>query len=359
MKKYIRLPHTTDQSLRAWSAVDEYILRYFAEDTIDLDNILIVHDRFGYLTCSLIKHDPISITYLASQREAILHNAQNLSIPETRLKILTALDQYGENTKLAILKIPKSQDLLRLYLFKLSISLSSDGKVIAGFMTRHFTKAILEIASDFFDHVEQTRAWKKSRLLILYSPKKVPSNSINLINTVEYKSDQYQQYLGVFSANHIDYATQFLLEKLELRDDEKSFLDIGCGNGVIGKYLLSKKDWEKAVLMDDSILATSSAALNLSAYDTAEIISQYSLDQFSDNQFDLVITNPPFHFEYEVDPSIAIHLMEDTHRILSAHGRLIIVANRHLNYKSQLSKWYNEVSILAENDKFVIYEARK
>jgi|GEM_PF-5322292 len=50
MKKYIRLPHTTDQSLRAWSAVDEYILRYFAEDTIDLDNILIVHDRFGYLT---------------------------------------------------------------------------------------------------------------------------------------------------------------------------------------------------------------------------------------------------------------------------------------------------------------------
>jgi len=144
-----------------------------------------------------------------------------------------------------------------------------------------------------------------------------------------------------------------------LRDDEKSFLDIGCGNGVIGKYLLSKKDWEKAVLMDDSILATSSAALNLSAYDTAEIISQYSLDQFSDNQFDLVITNPPFHFEYEVDPSIAIHLMEDTHRILSAHGRLIIVANRHLNYKSQLSKWYNEVSILAENDKFVIYEARK
>ena len=136
-------------------------------------------------------------------------------------------------------------------------------------------------------------------------------------------------------------------------------LDIGCGNGIIGKLLIGQRKWNAAVMIDDSYLAIASTEMNLSESEGFKVIAQYNLDSFEKEQFDLVITNPPFHFEYEVDPSIAIQLMSDTHRILSNRGRLVIVANRHLNYKSQLSKYYSEVNIINENYKFIIYEALK
>lgn len=359
MKNFIRLPESTDRSLRAWSAVDEHILKHLEEEKLSLENVTILHDRFGYMTCQLIANTPTTLTYLDSQKQSILRNASTNWISIEDLNIRSILDDIPPVGKIAVMKVPKSFDLFRLYLIKLVNSLPVDGAVVAGFMTRHFSKSMLDIAAEYFNEVSQSKAWKKSRLLLLTSPKKTNDKKIDIFKTILYQDHQYKQYLGVFSANHIDYATQFLIEHLELRNTENSFLDIGCGNGVIGKHLLEQRDWEEAVMIDDSILATASTQINLENHNAVQIKTQYHLDNFSDGQFDLVITNPPFHFEYEVDPSIAIRLMSNTQRILSNNGRLIIVANRHLNYKSQLSQWYDIVNILIENDKFIIYEAMK
>ena len=359
MKKYVRLPSTNDHSLRAWSAVDEYILMYLEAGEYNLEHLFILHDRFGYLTCNLISYKPITITYLDSQRQSIVRNAATNWISLDDFNVVSVLDKLSSSGSTAIMKVPKSLDLFRLYLIKFVDTLPSDGVVIAGFMTRHFTKAMLDIAAEYFEEVGQSKAWKKSRLLILSNPKKNNIDKTEILKSLTYNEYEYKQYLGVFSANHIDYATQFLLAHLKLYDSEKSFLDIGCGNGVIGKHLLDQRSWNEAVMMDDSILATASTEMNISDHETAKVVTQYNLEVFTDGQFDLVITNPPFHFEYEVDPSIAIQMMSDAHRILSDQGRLIIVANRHLNYKSQLSKWYDEINIVSENDKFVVYEAIK
>ncbi len=358
MKKYIRLPNTADRSLRAWSAVDEYLLTYIEDAEYNLDQITIFHDRFGYLTCNLVAHKPKTVAYLDSQKHSILSNASTNWISLDDINIISILDDISSIGALSIIKIPKSLDLFRLYLIKIVDLIPSDGMVIAGFMTRHFTKSMLDIATEYFDVVEQSKAWKKSRLIILSHPNKNNKVESKILKSIHFKKFDYQQYLGVFSANHIDYATQFLLEHLEVLNSEKSFLDLGTGNGIIGKHLLDQRSWDEAVMMDDSYLATASTKKNV-LNDNARVITQYNLASFKESQFDLVITNPPFHFEYEVDPSIAIQLMSDTYRILSDHGRLIIVANRHLNYKSQLSKWYKEVSVLNQNDKFIIYEATK
>lgn len=359
MKKYVRLPATTDRSLRAWSAVDEYILRHIEEEDYDLRNVTILHDRFGYLNCHLSSHKPTAIIYLESQKKSIFQNAADNWISTDDLKVRSILDDLPDAGKTAIMKVPKSLDLFRLYLIKLVESIPSNGVVITGFMTRHFIKSILDIASEYFGQVEQSKAWKKSRLLILSNPIIKKEERPDTIKSIVYNDYEYKQYLGVFSANHIDYATQFLLEHLVLHDSEQSFLDIGCGNGVIAKHLLDQRSWTEGVMMDDSILATASTAMNISVIESIKIITQYNLEPFADEQFDLVITNPPFHFEYEVDPSIAVQIMQDSRRILSSEGRLIVVANRHLNYKTQLSKSFETVNVIAENDKFLIYEARR
>ena len=358
MKKIVRLPPTKDRSLKAWSAIDEHILKYIKEESVDSSGVAIYHDRYGYLTCNLIHNNPTTYIYLKSQSDAIYQNAINNNIDSDSLEVKSVLDT-NDSAHTYLIKIPKSLDLFRLYLIKIIEACNKNSKVVAGFMTRHFTKSMLTIAEEYFDLVSQTKAWKKSRLLLLSNPKFKKSNDHTILNSIRYNSFEYKQYLGVFSANHIDYATQFLLDNLVIRETSQSFLDIGCGNGIIGKSLLDKKSWKESILMDDSVLAAASSEINVSKYTKVQVLSEYQLNQFSNDQFDLIITNPPFHFEYEVDPSIAFQLMEDAHKILSDSGRLIIVANRHLNYKSQLSKWYQNVQVLNENNKFVIYEACK
>ena len=69
-------------------------------------------------------------------------------------------------------------DLFRLYLQQLTVALDEKAIVICGFMTKYFTPQMLEIANEYFEEVEQSLAWKKSRLLILSKPKQFKESSI-------------------------------------------------------------------------------------------------------------------------------------------------------------------------------------
>jgi len=61
-----RYPETSDRSLRAWDAADEYLLDHLAEheqmaDASDSSNeakrILVVNDTFGALSCALDRYE--------------------------------------------------------------------------------------------------------------------------------------------------------------------------------------------------------------------------------------------------------------------------------------------------------------
>ena len=58
-----------------------------------------------------------------------------------------------------------------MQLFQLSKYLKEDAIVVASFMTKYFTPQMLSIANEFFENVEQDKAWKKSRTLILQNKK--------------------------------------------------------------------------------------------------------------------------------------------------------------------------------------------
>ena len=50
-----RFPPSTNKSLKAWSAADEYLVEHFKEVRDECATIAIINDRFGYLT--LHTHD--------------------------------------------------------------------------------------------------------------------------------------------------------------------------------------------------------------------------------------------------------------------------------------------------------------
>ena len=275
----------------------------------------------------------------------------------TQLNFSTPFDPLSPQCEWACMMLPKSLDLFRLYLTLLSRSLTGTATVVCGFMTRHFSPQLLKIAQAFFGEVEQSKAWKKSRILVMKDPK--PFHKHSLIQSVALnESVTYQQYPGVFSANKIDTATRFLLDHLVIREGDRRILDLGCGNGVLGKAVHDRLPNAELHLLDDAWLAVESAKLNV-AGDNVFFHWEDTLETFGNGYFDRVICNPPFHFEHEIDVSVPLRLFKEVFRCLVPRGQFQLVANNHLNYRSHLQKLFRQVEVVESNKKFEILLCRK
>lgn len=345
-----RYPHTKDQSLKAWNAADELILTYIQEENLSIHSPIFINDRFGYLTCHLYDSQPQVVGHYKSQEISIHMNLIGNSLPE--ISFIGPLMEQVNETDHALIKIPKSMDLFRLMLHQLSDKLTSDGTVICGFMTKYFSPQITKIAEEYFDDVQQTRAFKKARLMILSNKK--PKPSIDILNSFEWKNNTYLQYLGVFSSGHIDYATQYFLEHLKIQDSDLNILDLASGNGVIAKFIREQNPNSNIHLIDDSWLAVESSKKNLTE---GQNIFHYSntLEDIEDGTLDLIVSNPPFHFDFEPNIEITYSLFTEVKDKLKSDGRFELVANRHLPYKPFLEELFDDVTVLNQNRNFIIY----
>lgn len=354
MYKIERHDLSEDKSLKAWSAADEYLLQAFNDLENKPKHIGIYNDIFGFLGCHLHTFKPTVILSQKSQEKAIISNFETNNIPLP--DFANPLSSLENKMDFALVKIPKSLGLFQLFLEQITQNSSDYVKVVCAFMTRNFSPKFLEIASEYFEVVEQSRALKKARLLIL--SKKKETNKTEIITSINYKGHEYKQYLGVFSADHIDYATQFFLDNIDLKQTDKTLLDLASGNGIIGNEIFKKLPNAEIHLMDDSSLAVSSAELNINGENIHHHLNN-DLSIFENNTFDLIVTNPPFHFEYEINIKVPLALFKDCFRCLKKGGNLQIVANKHLNYKVHLDPIFRSVKIIAEDKKFIVYKCIK
>ncbi|MEM6342641.1 MAG: methyltransferase [Bacteroidota bacterium] len=349
-----RYPATSQRSLRAWSAADEHILNHLEALEVADKQIAIYHDRFGFLACTLAERSPLSIVTFKSQAKAITQNLQTNNLSYDAEAMLGPLAKVEQKVDIGIMKVPKALDLFRLYLHQLSSLLSEDGQVICAFMTRHFSPQLLKLAERYFTNVRQSRAYKKSRLLLLSGKKTLPDTPV--LQQIAFAGHEaLQTYPGVFAGKSVDMATRFLLENLILREEDKKILDLGCGYGVIAKAIYKINPLRELHLMDDNALAIASAKLNLGG---SNIHFHYedSLTAVEDPKFDFVVSNPPFHFEHENNIEIPLKLFAEVKESLNPEGHFQLVANHHLNYKTHLGKMFRRVKTVAENKKFVVYD---
>jgi 23S rRNA (guanine1835-N2)-methyltransferase len=348
---FVRIPETKNLTLTAWNAADEHLIKIITENEPNTTNTAIFHDRFGYLSCFFADNNPDIVVYLKSQQTAISKNI----FSNKRINDLNFITPFTLSVKkkwnTVILHIPKSLDLFELYL-QMIHRFSEPGVIVyCAFLTRHFTTTMLKMAEFYFMDVKQSLTIKKSRVLTL-TGKRDNIAEKNPVHSVYYEKT-FKQYSGVFSKDKIDLATRFLLENIHLEKNEKKVLDWGCGNGIIGILLSENLPDTEVYYMDDNILATESVRMNTKK---GKVFWEYDINTISGEKFDLIISNPPFHFEHENDISVSLDFFEKSVDYLSQNGRLIAVANKHINYLSHLKKVFPISEILAENNKFVIYQ---
>jgi len=358
MLRITRYPETKNKSLQVSSAADDYLLSFLKEQNFPKGNLALVNDRFGYLACHTADWNPYSVIAFKSQEKALQMNFKNNGLAFDEKRLLSPLDSFADKLDLALIKVPKSLELFRLYLNQIQQASQENTVVVCGFMTKYFSKQMLKIAGELFEEVEQSLAWKKSRLLILKKPK--PTKETELLKSFQWQGLELKQYQGVFSADKVDYATQFLLDNIKLKESEQTILDLASGNGIIAASILSKyqkKKWEapELHLMDDSFLAVESSKLNIPK-EKSYFHYTDDLEDFEDKQFDLVVSNPPFHFEYEINTEVTMDFFEQVYTVLNPSGRFILVFNRHLRYTTLLKRIFSHVEVMVDSPKFVVME---
>ncbi len=180
--------------------------------------------------------------------------------------------------------------------------------------------------------------------------------------TIEFSGVTYTVHTqpGVFSHAHLDEGTRLLLESLgELEiPAEQSFLDAGCGYGIVGLYVEKKFSPSKVVWADVDLLALNCVqSLKPKARVAYADLTQDKLPE--DTPFDWIICNPPFHQQHAVDTSFMENFGRNAGNLLTTKGQVMLVYNAFLPYEQLLKQSFREQVVLRENNQFKVVLAKR
>lgn len=133
---------------------------------------------------------------------------------------------------------------------------------------------------------------------------------------------------GVFNKKGLDFGTRVLLENLDF-EDKDSFLDIGCGCGPIGFFLLLNGK-TKVDMIDVNNRAIKLTKMGLKKnHIKAEVFNSDAYLNV-DGKYDMIITNPPIH----VGKSKVYEIIRGAKDHLNNNGELWIVIRKDQGAKS-------------------------
>ena len=164
---------------------------------------------------------------------------------------------------------------------------------------------------------------------------------------------------GVFSKNHVDIATAFMMKTIycELKGD---VLDVGCGYGVIGITAAKNSDVTSVTMLDVNRRALDLAKRNAIKNKVDGKIKIIESDGFEkiEEKYDTIITNPPIR----AGKSVIYKMYEDAKEHLKDGGVLYLVINKKHGAPSTitfLNTLFNSCEVLDKKTGFNVIKCVK
>ncbi|MEI6896679.1 MAG: methyltransferase [Psychromonas sp.] len=365
-----RHPKHKKETLQAWDSADEYLINHFTENALEKQlgedgQLLIINDGFGALSCFFqqIKRTTITDSYLSLS--SIKLNMQRNNCSTDNILLQDCLQDFPENVKVVLIKIPKTNSYLEYLLQQLRAVISADTIIVAAGKVNMIHNSTLELFEQYIGSTKTSLAKKKSRLIFsLVERQNVPENEIAITWELEKQQWKIHNHANVFSRNHLDIGGRYLMENLPEGEFEK-IVDLGCGNGVVGMTAMETYPKANVTFIDESYMAVDSARINViknfeeEHSDAARFVVNNGLVGFKAHSYDLILCNPPFHQQQVITDHIAWSMFNDAYFCLQGNGELVIVGNRHLDYQDKLERIFGNCELVTENKKFVILRAVK
>lgn len=162
---------------------------------------------------------------------------------------------------------------------------------------------------------------------------------------------------GVFSDGAVDAGSALLAESLPEKLPAK-MADLGAGWGYLAGPVLARKGVQSLDLIEAEALSLDCARLNVT--DPRAKFHWADATQFQTKPgFDGVVMNPPFHTGRASEPHLGRAFIAAAARVLASHGKLWMVANRHLPYEQALRDSFRNVDEIAGNGAFKVFHASR
>lgn len=162
---------------------------------------------------------------------------------------------------------------------------------------------------------------------------------------------------GVFSADGVDLASALLVDILP-ENMGTEVTDLGAGWGFLAAHVLTRSNVKHVHLVEAGHMALECARHNVTD-PRAKFYWEDARTWEPPYRMDTVVMNPPFHTGRAAEPQIGQAFVASAARILSSHGDLWLVANRHLPYEAELKTRFAKVSELGGDARFKLFHATR
>ncbi len=165
---------------------------------------------------------------------------------------------------------------------------------------------------------------------------------------------------GVFSWDRLDTGTGALLTVMQI-DADDHVLDLGCGVGIVGTAAAKLAPHGKVLMLDADINAVVSSRATVEANGITNAMVELSdcASVVVEQDFDVVLTNPPFHQGKATQYDAAYQFIRDAGRLLRPGGRFYLVANRFIPYEDAIRQCLGQVDTIHEDRRFKVLLGRK
>nr|WP_165137522.1 methyltransferase [Microbacterium amylolyticum] len=357
-----RWPDVEAHDLVAADQSDRLILREAEPFAVDTRDIVVIGDRYGALTLSLLAALPdVRVRLhqdLITGERALVRNAEVLGADPARITWHDLDDTLVRDATLVLLVLPRGLDALDEISAVIAASARDDVRVVAGGRVKHMTPSMNETLAAHFTAVHASRGASKSRVLHASRPTR-PASERTWPRTRRHDDVGLTlvAHGAAFAGTSLDIGTRFLLEHLGQIPHTRDAIDLGCGTGALAAAYALARPGTRVIASDRSAAAVASARETMTANgvdDRVTVVRDDGLAQQPDASADLVLLNPPFHSGAAVTDAIAPRLFADAARVLRPGGELWTVWNSHLRYRPQLESIVGPTRQIARNRTFTI-----
>lgn len=161
---------------------------------------------------------------------------------------------------------------------------------------------------------------------------------------------------GVFSADGPDKGSLALVAALPWLKGRVA--DLGAGWGFLARHILASDAVTELALVEADAVALDCARRNIT--DARASFHWADATRFAlDAPCDVVVSNPPFHVGRAGDPGLGQAFIAAAARMLTPHGSLWMVANRHLPYEEALGRAFHQIEEAGGTPGFKVIHASR
>lgn len=363
-----------DKTLKAWSSADSYLYNQLREDyslsELSKQKILLIGEDFSIPAILLQAYQPSLVSdsifsEISTHKNLINNQLSPESIQHLSMVELLEQPQSLGEFDIVLCKIPKSFDFFKQILSSLQALTKPTSAFYFSGMVKYLSSNTRSTLEGFFEEVHIQKTVKKA-LLFKAKQSKSTSKTANPVQSFKLENlGEFKAYTNTFSQGSLDKGTRLLLENTKPNTLSGSGVDLGCGYGIISRFILNTQPGVTQLqCIDISELSIASTKLNtqgLTQDSNTEVqyLQQDGLASTKLASLDFVITNPPIHSQNSLSVNQSLRLFRQVQKALKIGGKLHLVANKGLNYQPFLEKLFDHTKLVTQNKSYSIFKCTK